>query len=80
MGNFLDQSRMISGLTDLYRQIKDINPILATQHKCVFDGIFQLSHIAGPLIVHDNAHGILSDILDFHSRLLVITMNKVIGQ
>ena len=71
---------MISGLTDFHGQIKDINLISAAQNKCMFNSIFQLSNIAGPIIVHDNTHGILGDVLDCRSCLLIEMSDKVIDQ
>ena len=71
---------MISCPPDFHMQIENINLIASTQHECVFDGIFQFADIAGPFVVHDNTHGILSGIFDFHSCLLAVIMDKVINQ
>jgi len=71
---------MISCPPDFHRQIENIDLIAGTQHKCVFDSIFQFADIAGPFVVHDNTHGILSGIFDFHSCLLVVLTDEVIDQ
>jgi len=71
---------MVSRPPDFHRKVENIDLVGGTQHKCVLDGIFQLAYITGPIVIHDNAHGILGDTLDFHSCPLVEMTDKVIDQ
>ena len=71
---------MVSGPPDFHRKVENIDLVGGTEHKCVLDGIFQLAYIAGPIIVHDNTHGILGDVLDCRSCLLIEMSDKVIDQ